>query len=692
MNKYKLVFIYFMLLLLPPLSIKAQDTLVYPTDSSFLGIESYCRFYKDEKATLDFEQIKNLSDSLFIRTPSGNLSFGNTKASIWVKFTVKNQTTEPLYLNFWGFGILYLDVYTVNENGELIVRQSGTKRPFMSRDLKRGHIAINIGQSPKVVYINLKSSWTLNTHVSISALKPLSNMYYVRDTFNGICMGILIAMALYNLFLFFSVKERLYLYYSAYILMALVCVAELNSAYRFFIGWGEGVGIRELMFIMGIIFSMRFLNMRTTIPWGHKALLGFIVLFCLSMIFSMLNWQPFANQFYDITALFTIFTIPFLAILAYRRGNKSALFYSIAWFFVIVFGFVNILTNRGILPFTFWTNSSFAIGTCLETILLAFALAYRLKTYRDASESAQKLAIQRLEENERLVKEQNKVLEENVLKRTAELQQSLEELKSTQNQLIQKEKLASLGELTAGIAHEIQNPLNFVNNFSELSVDLVKDLKDEMDKTDPDKAYIEELMDDLSSNQTKINHHGKRASSIVKGMLEHSRTSTGERAMTDINALADEYLRLSYHGLRAKDKNFNADFKTDFQTPLSKISIVPQDMGRVLLNLYNNAFYAVHEKAKQTKDENYTPSVIVRTKQLENTIEIHVKDNGTGMPEAVKDKAFQPFFTTKPTGQGNTGLGLSLSQDIVVKGHGGTFEVETTEGVGTEFIIRLGLV
>ncbi|HMX38807.1 MAG TPA: 7TM diverse intracellular signaling domain-containing protein [Saprospiraceae bacterium] len=690
MKNHRLFLICFILVLLFPLGIKAQDTLVYPTDSSFLDIAPYCWVYKDEKGALDFEQIKNLPDSLFKKMPSGSLSFGSTNASIWVKFTLKNQTTEPLYLTFWGWGIDSLDVFTINENGELNVRHTGAKRHLMTRDLKRGHIALNIGQSPKDVYISLKSSWMINTLVSISTLIPLSNKYYGRDTFNGICMGILLAMALYNLFLYFSVRERLYLYYFAYIILALVMVAELNSTYRFFIGWGQAQGLRELTFIMGIIFSMRFLNTRNTIPWGHKLLWSLIVLFILYGACSLLGLKDYLIRIYQLPAVISIFLIPTLAFLAYRRGNKSALFFFIAWFFLLVSGFITVLTTNGIIPFTFWTNSVFAIGTCLETILLAFALAYRLKTYRDESKSAQELAIQRLEENERLVKEQNKVLEENVLERTAELQHSLEALKATQNQLIQSEKLASLGELTAGIAHEIQNPLNFVNNFSELSVDLVKDLKDEIGKTDLDKAYIEELFDDLSSNQEKINHHGKRASSIVKGMLEHSRASTGERTLTDINQLADEYLRLSYHGLRAKDKNFNADFKTDFETPLPKIAVVPQDIGRVLLNLFNNAFYAAYEKSKQAKGENYVPSVIVSTQQLGNIIEIRVKDNGTGMPEAVKAKIFQPFFTTKPTGQG-TGLGLSLSYDIVVKGHGGSFEVQTTEGAGTEFIIRLEL-
>ncbi len=286
------------------------------------------------------------------------------------------------------------------------------------------------------------------------------------------------------------------------------------------------------------------------------------------------------------------------------------------------------------------------------------------------------------------------------------IEKALTELKSTQAQLIQSEKLASLGELTAGIAHEIQNPLNFVNNFSELSVDLAKELKEEIDKSQlapdggiiiakKDKKYIDEILGDLSQNQSKINQHGKRASDIVKGMLEHSRTSTGERTLTDINKLADEYLRLSYHGLRAKDKDFNADYQTDFDENLPKVEVISQDMGRVLLNLINNAFWACAERSRSTVNERskkgetgYEPKVTVSTQLTANSqVLIAVKDNGTGMSEDIKAKIFQPFFTTKPTGQG-TGLGLSLSYDIV-KAHGGELKVETKENEGTLFSIHL---
>ncbi|GAB2532685.1 sensor histidine kinase [Spirosoma aerophilum] len=268
-------------------------------------------------------------------------------------------------------------------------------------------------------------------------------------------------------------------------------------------------------------------------------------------------------------------------------------------------------------------------------------------------------------------------------------EKALTELKSTQTQLIQKEKMASLGELTAGIAHEIQNPLNFVNNFSEVSTELVTELEDELQKPHRDADLEAELLGDLKQNLQKINHHGQRASSIVRGMLEHSRTSTGERRPTELNALAEEYLRLSYHGNRARNKDLNYELVTNFDARLGAIEVMPQELGRVLLNLFNNAFYALSKRTMTVAaDETYVPTVWVSTHRLERSVEIRIKDNGTGIPESVKAKIFQPFFTTKPTGEG-TGLGLSLSYDIVTKGHSGTMSVESKEGEGTEFVIQL---
>jgi len=270
-----------------------------------------------------------------------------------------------------------------------------------------------------------------------------------------------------------------------------------------------------------------------------------------------------------------------------------------------------------------------------------------------------------------------------------EIEATLEQLQQTQTQLIQSEKMASLGELTAGIAHEIQNPLNFVNNFSEVSVEMLGELKAESKKpkAERDEGLEIELIDDLTSNLEKIRHHGKRADGIVKGMLEHSRASTGQKQATDINKLADEYLRLAYHGLRAKDKSFNAELITNFDERLPMVNAIPQDVGRVLLNIFSNAFYATNQKAK-TAGTDYRPIVEVTTEKGNGTILIKVKDNGNGIPDVIKDKIMQPFFTTKPTGEG-TGLGLSLSYDIVVKGHGGKIDVNTRVGEFTEFTVLL---
>ncbi|KPQ16514.1 MAG: two component signal transduction system histidine kinase [Algoriphagus marincola HL-49] len=285
-------------------------------------------------------------------------------------------------------------------------------------------------------------------------------------------------------------------------------------------------------------------------------------------------------------------------------------------------------------------------------------------------------------------------LEKQVAERTTELTKqknelvkALDELKAAQTQLIHAEKMASLGELTAGIAHEIQNPLNFVNNFSDVSTELIEEAKEELASGNQEEAI--EILSDLKSNLEKIMVHGKRADSIVKGMLLHSRSSTGQKEPTDINELADEYLRLSYHGLRAKDKSFNADFKIETDDSLEKINVVPGDVGRVLLNLINNGFYAADEKKRELNQKgvnDFLPSVIVKTHATNSGVKITVRDNGKGIPTSIQNKIFQPFFTTKPTGKG-TGLGLSMSYDIITKGHNGRLEVKSKPDEFTEFEI-----
>jgi two-component system NtrC family sensor kinase len=329
-----------------------------------------------------------------------------------------------------------------------------------------------------------------------------------------------------------------------------------------------------------------------------------------------------------------------------------------------------------------------AIQTRIRTyVLLAAILVFMLIAGIFYRNNRQKQKVNNLlfRQNDEIVQQK-----EEIESQRDSLEQTLTDLKATQTQLIQSEKMASLGELTAGIAHEIQNPLNFVNNFSEVSIELLEELKAESEKpkAERDEQLEIDLVNDLITNEKKINHHGKRADFIVKGMLEHSRTSTGEKQLTDLNVLCDEFLKLSYQRLRAKDKNFNAELVTHFDENLPKANVSQQDIGRVLLNLFNNAFYAVNEKRKTT-DATYKPTVEITTfAPPSGGWGVLVRDNGNGIPDAIKDKIMQPFFTTKPTGEG-TGLGLSLSYDIVVKGHGGNIQVNSVEGDGSEFIIQL---
>ena len=289
-------------------------------------------------------------------------------------------------------------------------------------------------------------------------------------------------------------------------------------------------------------------------------------------------------------------------------------------------------------------------------------------------------------QRKRLIEKERALAKEKELEQAKEIEKAYKELKSTQAQLIQSEKMASLGELTAGIAHEIKNPLNFVNNFSEVSNDLISEMVQEADKGNLDE--VKDIASNIKQNLEKILQHGKRADSIVKGMLLHSRGTSGEKSLTDINELLEQYVNLAYHGMRAQDKDFNIKIEKDYDKNLEKINVVPQDISRVFLNIINNACYAANNRKKKSGENNFSPSLKVSTKMLDGKVEIRIGDNGNGIPKNILDKIFQPFFTTKPTGEG-TGLGLSLSYDIVTKVHGGALKVETKEGEGTEFAIVL---
>ncbi len=458
------------------------------------------------------------------------------------------------------------------------------------------------------------------------------------------------------------------------------------------------------------IFTNGFFHTFSDIFWGLETAAHILILTLVfrkkrtlffSSVIVALSFFPITGDFLHLTTyywlsfqLLLLIVSTYLIISSWKSLNGAQ--WAVVPGIVITFVFSAFFQYQSLMHYGAWPFPYCFV--LLGGVFLSFPLSlmiYVAMRFKEILKDVERNAlevVQLLEEKKEQAIKQQQILEEEVARQTIELRTSFENLKSTQSQLIQSEKMASLGELTAGIAHEIQNPLNFVNNFSEVSNELVDEMNDELDKGDIAEAKT--IATDIKQNLEKINHHGKRADAIVKGMLQHSQASTGKKEPTNINALADEYLRLAYHGLRAKDKEFNADFKTEFDESIGKINIVPQDIGRVLLNLYNNAFYAVNErqKAESSKlnaENRHVPTVTVVTKKLNANIEIRVADNGNGIPQKVVDKIFQPFFTTKPTGQG-TGLGLSLSYDII-KAHGGEIKVETKEGEGSEFIIILSL-
>src|SRR5436190_2304086 len=432
-------------------------------------------------------------------------------------------------------------------------------------------------------------------------------------------------------------------------------------------------------------YLRRSLKTSDLLPRWDKILLGGMVA-SLALIVAETVVHPF-RPFTPWVAYLFLFYIVYLI---YRKEEfKQARSFLIAIFPYIVASLLGRIVETINEDFYRSWNNYFEVAIGFSFIWMIVMLIITNKQRKALAKEKEKT--QEEERQKSIMTTLKAELEVQVAERTAEitlqkeeLQHALNDLKSTQAQLIQAEKMASLGELTAGIAHEIQNPLNFVNNFSEVNTELIVELKHEIEKGNLEEVKI--IADDIAANEEKINHHGKRADAIVKGMLQHSRSSSGVKELTDINELTDEYLRLAYHGLRAKDKSFNATMKTDYDVSIGNVNIIPQDIGRVVLNLITNAFYAVTEKTKELGDS-YEPTVSVKTKKILNKIEVQISDNGNGIPPKVLDKIFQPFFTTKPTGHG-TGLGLSLSYDIV-KAHGGTLKVETKEGERSVFIIQL---
>lgn len=635
--------------------------------------------------------------------------------TVWfrLKFTVDSsftQKTLACIVAQTGASEIFLNGQMVGSFGK-IANQNGKVLAFTTRNgtalgLPLHHsgaqvLAVRFAVQKNLPYIVFADRRNVAFSLRLFEIKNLGQYLHndLTPYFEFGRFGLYLILAVIHFALFrFNKKDKANLYFFLFALVNLFVLFFISVVYRHIDLASTKMLLLSTVAISYGLSLFFFLQGTYSIFSTPKGLIYWLLVLylCASVFILHCNYHHGYNLGFNLASILVVFEIGRIAWVATRkkqRGAKIILVGSIGYwvffflFYLFVWGYIypgpnwiwgHIAINLGFISIPV----AVSIYLALESSFASQTLAEKLKEVELLSQRT----LAQEQEKQALLAAQNETLEREVTLRTTELQQSLETLRSTQTQLIQREKMASLGELTAGIAHEIQNPLNFVNNFAEVSSEMIDELQTEINQGNTEE--VQSIATDLKQNLDKINHHGKRASSIVKNMLEHSRTSTGQKTATDLNVLIDECLRLSYQGLRAQVKGFQSDYALQLADQLPLVPLISQDIGRVLLNLFNNAFYAVDQRQKLGGDKNYQPKVIASSMITDQGIEIRISDNGPGIPFALQGKIFQPFFTTKPSGEG-TGLGLSLSYDIITKGHQGNLRVESHEGLGTTFIIEL---
>jgi signal transduction histidine kinase len=692
MTKYFAAFVFFCVISRQTF---AQDTIVLTDTTSITNIGKQIDMFEDPGEKLSLQQILSPEyQSQFKKSTQAVPNFGTKQTSVWSRIRIKNVSHKDWVLNVDFPNLHSVTLFQPSGDG-YTKEETGRSVSFHKRKIKNRSFLFALELKPgeeKEVYLRVENHICIFP-LYIADMTAISEKQHPEDILYGIFYGVSFIIAFYALALFLVSREIFYFYFFAQVFFfALYGMIYCGDSSRWLPDFLLPVtDFGTVIISVGIIFVYLFfdsvLKSKRKIPAASRT---FIIAASLNAIAVLLYFVGL-RSLTSLINMIVVFPVFFASVILsfYLKGEKimQLIFMGFAIGFVVLIFWILMLQN--LIPYSFFVNNLFIIQYLWWMIIFSIALELNINNYIKEKYKAQKESLKNLEEKEKFIRHQNEILEQKVEERTREL-------KDTQSQLVQREKMASLGELTAGIAHEIQNPLNFVNNFSEVNTELIDEMKSELLAGNKDAAIS--IADDIKTNEEKINHHGKRADAIVKGMLQHSRSSSGQKELTDINGLVDEYLRLSYHGLRAKDKSFNATMETNFDPNLEKINIVPQDVGRVILNLFTNAFYSVSEKNK-LKIENpvpgetvYEPTVSVSTKKYITPekgwgVEIRVKDNGMGIQQRVLDKIYQPFFTTKPAGEG-TGLGLSLSYDII-KAHRGELKVNTKEGEFAEFTLLL---
>ena len=730
-------FLRFVLLALLPLLSFAQtsvpQTFVITADTAAeIKIErKYLRIWDDSIGTTEFKKVSNPTISNRFKEFDTTRTFDFSIKTFWYKLKLKNSLNKKVEIGLPA-NAMENDIYFCDSTLQWQHLKTGGGYHKSTRD---GYQLLNVAtltlDANQEIDIFIKQHNELRFQPSENLMlffmdAALQKKYTVKQKLspisdfekiiNAFLMGMILITCMINLSFYRAIKEKEYLYFSLFLIFL-----GLNNLVGIFPDLIFGFFNSKILFLnyftisLWFFFLMRFIQYffktKEYLPkwnkfltfYNYLLLLVWPTLFSLSIITISTFWFDRLGDSLAVL-LFIFMDALFITILLTLFNKKVKVnirilatlplmflfgpLYSVQYIYQLADKYFKVKQPAFVQWANDWGSLLTLIGILWVILFFSWLLFKRYKSIQEKllQEVIDRESMEKEKEAEKnlLISQQNEQLEIQVAQRTKELQTSIEDLKATQSQLIQSEKMASLGELTAGIAHEIQNPLNFVNNFSEVNAELILEMKEELVKGNIEEAT--NIAKDIADNEQKIIFHGKRADGIVKGMLQHSRSSTAIKEPTDINKLADEYLRLAYHGLRAKDKSFNATMKTYFDETLQKVNIIPQDMGRVILNLITNAFYVVDEK-KKSGIENYEPTVTVSTKKIDGKLEIKVADNGSGIPQKVIDKIFQPFFTTKPSGKG-TGLGLSLSYDIV-KAHDGELKVNSIVNEKTEFVIIL---
>lgn len=649
-----------------------QEIVTISNSNKIQNLAYQAQFIEDPFGNL---QVQNLFDkstaTRFQPVRNQVVNFGITASVFWVKAAVRNEIGKDLVVKVGNNALSDIQLFEFVDDKLVSFYHSGNWLPFGNRQIKDVDFLF-----PLRVSMNRTATLVLRVHhtrgtqfpFQAASITAFYNQAGLQNVLQGIYFGFMLVMIFYNLFVYFSLRDPSYLYYVIYVfLMSIFNAAVTGYAYQFlWPSWpilNQYVDIQAVMVCMaGIVFTVSFLHTRKNTPVLHKVLCTLFAVYSAIAVTIACGYFVIGSIAleYISLALVIIFFITAYAVL--RKGYRPAVFFILAWGFLLLSVVAYVLKDLNVLPINAFTENALQIGSAIEALLLSMALANRINVYKKEKQAAQLEALHSLEENKKLITEQNKLLEKKVEERTYELKKAntelsaaLTRLQNTQAQLIQREKMASLGELTTGIAHEIQNPLNFVTNFSAVNKELVSELKQEVQT-----GRMEEVLSlalTIAENEEKISHHGRRAASIVKSMLQHSNGASGERQPIDINQLVEEHLRLAYRGYRAKESLFTVNVDTALDNSIGQVTAVPQDIGRVLINLFNNAFYAVQQK-KKLLNGTFEPSVTVSTERRGEQVVITVADNGTGISQKIVDKVFQPFFTTKPPGEG-TGLGLS---------------------------------